>query len=65
MTRTPAKIFRNLNGPAVAEEYILKVFALDGYGGRSCRKWIREFIELGWISDNFDGTYRIDVPYRH
>lgn len=65
MAKLPATIFRAMTGEAVAEDTVIRRFAFEGYGHRAAKKWIREFISLGWIRDNEDGTFNIDVPYRH
>lgn len=54
-----------MEGEAVPEDTVIRRFAFEGYGHRAAKKWIREFISLGWIRDNEDGTYIIAVPYRH
>lgn len=65
MAKLPATIFRAMPGVAVPEDAIIRRFAFEGYGARAAKKWIREFTALGWIRDNDDGTYSINVPYRH
>ena len=59
MAKPPIKIIAPENGDVLTEKELIALFALNGYGSKRARYWIREFVDLGWMIDNKDGTYRI------
>ena len=63
MVKLPITIIAPLDGlPDVSEDDIISKFLLAGYGRRRARFWIREFVDMGWMIDNQNGTYGITLP---
>ncbi len=61
MAKPPIKIIAPENGGTLTEKELIEMFVLNGYGSKRARFWIREFVDLGWLRDNEDGTYDVRI----
>ena len=61
MAKPPIKIIGPENGDVLTEKELIALFAMNGYGSKRARFWIREFVDLGWMIDNKDGTYKVHI----
>lgn len=61
MAKPPIKIIAPENGATLTEKELIVLFAMNGYGSTRARFWIREYVDLGWLRDNKDGTYDVRI----